>query len=208
MPRVPSRVDDQISDPWDYFVDPPGKGTGVAIAGRVDPELKHMISVIVQSGRTKFHTENDYVRSAVVWFTYDKFKKFHEAKLDEGVQTMMIRIHKAQHLGRLYDLQRFKNTNADVLTKMWAMDAEEDALGWYGDMLRESVSIHPKFGREIHKWASSDPALTEIHAAWVRAGKEIVEIEERQEEAERRSGERRLKAVKGGKPPRPERKGR
>jgi hypothetical protein len=190
MPRVSGRVEDQVADPWDYFVDPPGKGTGVAVAGRVDPELKHMISVIVQSRRTKFDTENDYVRSAVVWFTYDKFKKFHEAKLDEGVQTMMIRIHKAQHLGRLYDLQRFKNANSDVLTKMWAMGAEDDALGWFGDMLREADSVHARFGKDIRKWVTVDPRLTEIHQAWVRAGKELAAIEARQEEDEQRHSER------------------
>jgi hypothetical protein len=147
----------------------------------VDPEAKHMISVIVQSGDTKFDTENDLVRSAITWFIYDKFKKFHEGRLDEDVRRMMARVQKAQHLSRVYDLEKFKNANRDALLKMWAMGAQDDALGWYSEMLEEARNTHSKFWREIQLWAKSDPALGDIRAAWVRAGKELAAMEEDEE---------------------------
>jgi hypothetical protein len=196
MPRVPTRVEDQIADPWDYFVPPPSKGTGVPIAARVEPEVKHMISKIVQSGRTKFDTENDLLRAAVSWFIYDKFKKFHDAKFDEGVETMMLQIQMAQHQARVLDLEKFKNVNCDALTKMWALGAEDDTLGWYELMLEKANKVHPRFGRAVRQWAESDPRLTEIHRASIRAGKELAEMEE---DEERRQGDRRLKVVKGSK---------
>lgn len=191
MARVSARPEDQVADPWDYFVPPPGKGTGVPVAARIDPETKHMISMIVQSGRTKFDTENDIIRSAIHWFLYDKFKKFHESKLDEGVETMLLQIQMAQHHARVMDLERYKNVNCDALTKMWALGAVEDTLGWFGLMLEKADRVHARFGREVRKWAMSDPRLTEIKKAWDKAGKELAEREEREEETERRTSSRR-----------------
>lgn len=138
----------------------------------MDPELKHMLSKIVQSGQTKFDTESDLLRSALHWFVYEKFKKFHSGHMDQGVRIMVSRVAKAQHAARAYDLDKYKNVNRDALNKLWAMGAHEDALGWFGEMLEESRQIHDRFGREVKLWAFSDPQLSDITRAWKKAQSE------------------------------------
>lgn len=65
LPLNPDHWEPDASDLW---VDPPETGESVGVAGRITMQEKAIIQQVVQSGKFRFRTESDLVRTAVSLF--------------------------------------------------------------------------------------------------------------------------------------------
>lgn len=157
--RAPHRAADLLAAGDDFYIPPP-EGESMPIAGRVDRTLKRTIQKIVQSGKTRFETESDFVRSAVAHFIADHAAEMSVFTAPETAQFLKL-LQRRKDEGRDWDYARLCNTSQDALVKMHKVSPDR-AAAQFLRYIEEVYEIDPDLGHEFERWAKSAPALSDI----------------------------------------------
>jgi len=163
----------QISDPYDYYVDPPKDG--VAVAGRVDRVYKQRISEIVQSGKLRYRTESDLLRAAIHFFFVEVLAPRMDNRFQDEIRLLHAAVVTGQTLARVGDSLQFCKDTKTAVTKLVLQDAMEQAVEVYVLAVRAAEGSSEPFRSHALRALRSDPDLTLVRTkatAWEKLEEE------------------------------------
>lgn len=153
-------VSRQITDPSELYIPKPDKGDGVAVAGRVDPEIKEQISVIVQSGKTRFEKESDFVRSATVYYLIDVVAPLlADKRLSHEVLKIRAHVRRTMLMETLASLEHYKDRNRDIFMKFAKFGFVDALREHWVDVIKSSRLYGDEFAAAVERWLDEDRKL-------------------------------------------------
>jgi hypothetical protein len=152
-----------------FYVAAP-KDNGVAMAGRVSPDVKDAIGRIIHTGLTDWKKESDFVRAGV-WMLLKTIQPYFTGGPDrdsirEEIRILNIHIERGRRLSRLYDFERFINSAMDVMLKCMAQTPKLEAEAVHEMILTrmEARRIDPRLEGRFMQRVEAEPKLAEVVA--------------------------------------------
>jgi hypothetical protein len=161
-------------DPLDFWTPGPGKDAGT-LTTRVSNDIKHLIGVIIASKETPFQTPGEFVRAAVMWYMAEIKPRYDRGALGDTLRKFYSYIEGAERDAIALNLGRMQSVYKDKILKLVALGAERDAAREYLKMLQVARDTHPKFGKIMEAWASTEAAFFKVRPL-------AIEIEAQREE--------------------------